>query len=154
MRLHIHHEVGSGDGLFVSDQRDREPITMTPAEIIYQRRVAVLDHAARTGNVAETCRIFGISRTRYYQWKNVADRYGLDALVPKARRTPQMPEATPTHVVQALLTLAVVEPTIGCRQYAEWGTRPRSRKDSGSRPSLPQLRSLATTIISICAHKR
>jgi hypothetical protein len=92
---------------------------VTPAEIIYQRRIAVLDHAARTGNVAETCRIFGISRTRYYQWKNVADRYGLDALVPKGRRMPQMPEATPTHVVQSLLTLAVVEPTIGCRQYAD-----------------------------------
>ena len=59
---------------------------MTPAEIIYQRRIAVLEHAQRTGNVAETCRVFGISRTRYYQWKNVADRYGLDALVPKARR--------------------------------------------------------------------
>src|SRR5665647_1322126 len=104
MRLHIHHEVGSGDGLFGSYQRDKEPITVTPAEIIYQRRIAVLDHAARSGNVAETCRIFGISRTRYYQWKNVADRYGLDALVPKGRRTPQMPEATPTHVVQSLLT--------------------------------------------------
>ena len=92
---------------------------MTPAEIIYQRRIAVLEHAQRTGNVAETCRVFGISRTRYYQWKNLADRYGLEALVPKARRAPQMPEATPTHVVQALLTLAVVEPTIGCRQYAD-----------------------------------
>src|SRR5450759_5286873 len=119
MRLHIHHEVGSGDGLFGSYQRDKEPITVTPAEIIYQRRIAVLDHAARSRNVAETCRIFGISRTRYYQWKNGADRYGLDALVPKGRRTPQMPEATPTHVVQSLLTLAVVEPTIGCRQYAD-----------------------------------
>ncbi len=119
MRLHIHHEVGSGDGLFGSYQRDKEPITVTPAEIIYQRRIAVLEHAQRTGNVAETCRIFGISRTRYYQWKNVADRYGLEALVPKARRTPQMPDATPTHVIQALLTLAVVEPTIGCRQYAD-----------------------------------
>ena len=92
---------------------------MTPAEIIYQRRIAVLEHAAKTGNVAETCRTFGISRTRYYQWKGVADRYGLDALVPKARRRPQMPEATPTHVVETLLTLAVVEPTIGCRQYAD-----------------------------------
>ena len=92
---------------------------MTPAEIIYQRRIAVLEHAQRTGNVAETCRVFSISRTRYYQWKNVADRYGLDALMPKARRAPQMPDATPTHVIQALLTLAVVEPTIGCRQYAD-----------------------------------
>ena len=92
---------------------------MTPAEIIYQRRIAVLDHAQRTGNVAEACRVFGISRTRYYEWKSVADRYGLDALMPKERRAPQMPEATPTHVVEALLTLAVTQPTIGCRQYAD-----------------------------------
>ena len=83
---------------------------MTPAEIIYQRRIAVLDHAARAGNVAEACRAFGISRTRYYEWKGVADRYGLDALVPKARRAPQMPEATPTHVIEELLTLAVLSP--------------------------------------------
>ena len=61
---------------------------MTPAEIIFHRRVAVLEHARKSGNVAETCRVFGISRTRYYQWKNVADRYGLDALVPKVRRPP------------------------------------------------------------------
>ena len=58
-------------------------------------------------------------RGRYYEWKNVADRYGLEALVPKGRRAPQMPEATPTHVIEALLTLAVLQPTIGCRQYAD-----------------------------------
>ena len=92
---------------------------MTPAEIIYQRRLAVLDHAHRTGNVSEACRVFGVSRTRYYEWKNVADRYRLDALMPKNRRKPQMPEATPTHVIEALLILAVLQPTIGCRQYAD-----------------------------------
>lgn len=92
---------------------------MARAEIVFHRSVAALEHAQKSGNVAETCRVFGISRTRYYQWKMVADRYGLDALVPKARRTPQMPDATPTHVVQAPLTLAVVEPTIGCRHYAD-----------------------------------
>jgi transposase InsO family protein len=91
----------------------------TPAEIIYQRRLAVLAHADKSKNVGETCRVFGISRTRYYEWRSVAERYGLDALMPKGRRRPQMPEATPTHVVEALLTLAVVEPTIGCRQYAD-----------------------------------
>jgi transposase InsO family protein len=92
---------------------------VTPAEIIYQRRIAVLDHAAQVGNVSEACRVFGISRTRYYEWKSVADRYGLAALMPKAKRTPQMPGATPTHVIEELLTLAVLEPTIGCRQYAD-----------------------------------
>ena len=92
---------------------------MTPAEIIYHRRVRVLEHAQRTKNVAATCRTFGISRTRYYEWKNLADRSGLDALMPKDRRAPQMPDATPTHVVEALLTLAVLKPTLGCRRYAD-----------------------------------
>ena len=107
------------DSVF-SFHRAKESITMTtPAEIIYQRRLAVLAHADKSKNVAETCRLFGVSRTRYYEWKGVADRYGLDALMPKGRRRPQMPDRTPTHVIEALLTLAVVEPTIGCRQYAD-----------------------------------
>jgi transposase InsO family protein len=92
---------------------------VTPAEIIYQRRLAVLAHAQRSRNVAETCRVFGISRTRYDEWKKRADAYGLDALMPKGRRSPQMPLATPTHVVEALLTLAVTRPTLGCRRYAD-----------------------------------
>jgi len=119
MRLHIPHRVGSGNGLCGFDQETKEPITVTHAEIIYRRRLAVLEHAQRSGNVAGTCRIFGISRTRYYEWKNRADRYGLEALMPKERRAPQMPDATPTHVLEALLTLAVLQPTLGCRRYAD-----------------------------------
>ncbi len=97
----------------------KEPITVTPTEIIYHRRLRALDHAKKTGNVAETCRVFGISRKTFYQWRGVAERYGVEALVPKPRRTPHLPNATPTWVVNELLTLAVTEPTIGCRQYAD-----------------------------------
>jgi len=92
---------------------------VTRDEIIYQRRVRVLEHAAETGNVAETCRTFGISRKTFYEWRTVAERYGLDALMPKARRRPQLPNATPTHVLHELLAIAVAEPTLGCRQLAD-----------------------------------
>ncbi len=92
---------------------------MTRDEIIYQRRLRVLEHAAETGNVSLSCRTFGISRTRFYEWRSVAERYGLEALLPKVRRRPQLPNATPTHVLNVLLTIAVTEPTIGCRQYAD-----------------------------------
>jgi transposase InsO family protein len=92
---------------------------VTPAEIIYHRRARLLSLAAELGNVAEACRQMGISRTRYYEWRQRVDRYGLEALMPKDRRTPQLPNATPTHVVEELLTLAVTVPTIGCRQYAD-----------------------------------
>ena len=92
---------------------------MTRNQIIHQRRLRVLEHAAETGNVARTCRVFGVSRTRFYEWQAVAAAYGPEALVPKARRKPQLPNSTPTHVVAELLTLAAVEPTLGCRQLAD-----------------------------------
>jgi hypothetical protein len=56
---------------------------------------------------------------RSTRWRSVAERYGVEALLPKDRRVPQMPKATPTWVLNELLTLAVVEPTLGCRQYAD-----------------------------------
>ena len=37
----------------------------------------------------------------------------------KGHRAPQMRDATPTHVVEALLTLAVLQPMLGCRRYAD-----------------------------------
>jgi hypothetical protein len=63
MRLHINPFEGSGDGLCGFDQGTKEPITVTHTEIIYRRRLVA--HAQRNGNVAETCRVFGLSRTRY-----------------------------------------------------------------------------------------
>lgn len=92
---------------------------MTRDEIIYHRRVRVLEHAAETGNVSLTCRTFGISRKSFYEWRDLAEAYGLAALMPKARRRPQLPNATPTHVIHELLALAVAEPTLGCRQLAD-----------------------------------
>jgi transposase InsO family protein len=92
---------------------------VTPGEIIAQRRRRLLELADELGNVSEACRIMGVSRTRYYEWKKTAAHYGLEALTPKDRRAPQMPNATPTWVINELLTLAVSEPTLGCRQYAD-----------------------------------
>jgi hypothetical protein len=92
---------------------------VTPAEIIYHRRVRLLELAGELGNVSAACRQMGISRTRYYEWRAMVARYGLAALMPKERRVPQLPNATPTHVLEELLTLAVLEPTLGCRQYAD-----------------------------------
>ena len=93
---------------------------MTPTEIIYHRRVRLLSLADELGNVAEACRQMGISRTRYYEWRRIVDAVrarGVDAQGAPRRRS--CPNATPTHVVEELLTLAVIEPTIGCRQYAD-----------------------------------
>jgi transposase len=81
--------------------------------------VRVLALVDELDNVSEACRLVGVSRTSFYEWRRSADAYGLEALMPKDRRRPQQPQATPTHVIEELLTMAVLEPTIGCRQYAD-----------------------------------
>jgi transposase InsO family protein len=103
----------------VPSTEPEESITVTPDEIIYHRRLRVLEHAKTTGNVALTCRTFGISRTRFYKWRERAERYGVEALMPKGRRRPQLPNATPTWLVEELLAVAVAKPTLGCRQLAD-----------------------------------
>jgi transposase InsO family protein len=45
---------------------------MTPGEIIYHRRVRVLEHAAAT-TVAEASRVFGVSRKTIHAWKRLAE---------------------------------------------------------------------------------
>src|ERR1700716_2257695 len=99
MRLHIHHQKGAVMDPLAPTRETKESITVTPNEITYQRRLRVLEHAQASGNVSETCRVFGISRTRFSAWRGKAEAYGLEALMPKHRWPPQLPNATPTWLV-------------------------------------------------------
>ena len=90
---------------------------MTPNEIIYHRRVRVMEHA-RSTSVSEACRTFGVSRTTFYRWQHRVEVGGVEALMPKGRRPPAMPNQTPAWVVDELLAEAVVRPTLGARRYA------------------------------------
>ncbi len=50
------------------------------------RRLAVLRHAEEvTGNVAATCRYYGISRNIFYRWKRRYETQGSDELGPVRR---------------------------------------------------------------------
>jgi hypothetical protein len=93
MRLQVPLLVGLVVDPLVPTKDPQEPTTVTPAEIIYHRRVQVLDYAGRT-SVTEACHTFDISRTTYYRWAGRAQRSGLAALLPKGRRPPVMPTAT------------------------------------------------------------
>jgi transposase InsO family protein len=72
-------------------------------------------YAAKINNVAEACRVFGVSRKTYYEWVNSAERYGLSALWPKQRRRPHQPNAMSPEEVSVILAEAVARPTLGPR---------------------------------------
>jgi transposase len=118
MRLQVPLLMGPVVDPLVPTKDPQEPTTVTPAEIIYHRRVQVLDRAGQT-SVTEACRTFGVSRTTYYRWAGRAQRYGLAALLPKDRRPPVMPTATPPDQVEAVLAEAVARPTIGARRLVD-----------------------------------
>jgi transposase len=118
MRLQVPPLVGRVVDPLVPTKEPQEPTTVTPAEIIYHRRVQALDRAGQT-SVTEACRTFGISRTTYYRWAGRAQRSGLAALLPKSRRPPVMPTATPPDQVETVLAEAVARPTIGAQRLVE-----------------------------------
>jgi transposase InsO family protein len=79
---------------------------MTDYWIVWCRRLAVLRHVEEvTGNVALTCRSFGISRQLYYTWRRRYEADGIDGLRPLSRRPKTSPNATHTEVVGKILYL-------------------------------------------------
>jgi transposase InsO family protein len=86
---------------------------VTHDDIVYDRRVRVIEYAARINNVSEACRVFGVSRKTYYEWISKAEQYGLSALLPRERRQPHMPNAMSSEEVAVILSEAIARATLG-----------------------------------------
>jgi transposase InsO family protein len=86
---------------------------VTHEDIVYDRRVRLIEYAAKIGNVAEACRVFGVSRKTYYEWVSKAEAYGLSALLPRERRRPHQPNAMTSEEVAVILSEAIARPTLG-----------------------------------------
>jgi transposase len=81
---------------------------MTEAELERRarRRLAVLRHVEEvSGNVAATCRYYGISRQCYYGWLRRYEADGLDGLKDRSQRPHRLPRATQTEVVEKIIWL-------------------------------------------------
>lgn len=78
---------------------------MTQQQRDIKRKLAVLEYAKMSGNVAKTCRRFGISRQCYYNWLRAFERRGEAGLVNRgpcpenhALRTPRPIEEKIVHL--------------------------------------------------------
>lgn len=109
--------VGVGHGRQSLDCRDLEIWShpVTHEDLVYDRRVRLIEYAAKTGNITQACRVFGVSRKSYYEWINKAEQYGLSALLPKDRRRPNQPNEMSSEEVAVTLSEAVARPTLGPR---------------------------------------
>jgi transposase InsO family protein len=63
-------------------------------------RLAIIRHAQEvTGNVALTCRYFGISRHTYYNWFRRYEEFGVEGLRDRSKRPLRSPNATSGEVI-------------------------------------------------------
>ncbi|MFG1755893.1 IS481 family transposase [Streptosporangium sandarakinum] len=71
-----------------------------------KRRLAVIRHVEEvTGNVAMTCRYFGISRQTYYIWYRRYQAEGIDGLRTRSKRPKTSPNATHVEIVGKIIYL-------------------------------------------------
>ncbi len=69
-------------------------------------RLAIIRHAQEvTGNVALTCRYYGIARQTYYIWLRRYEKLGIDGLRDRSKRPLVSPNATKAEVVGKILYL-------------------------------------------------
>jgi len=80
-----------------------------------RHRLAILRHAEEiTGNVAATCRYYGISRPTFYKWLHRYEELGEDGLRDGSSRPHHSPLATKTEIVGKVVYL---------RQHYHFGPR-------------------------------
>ena len=71
-----------------------------------KQRLATLRHAAEvTGNVAQTCRYFGISRPTFYKWLRQYEEFGEEGLRDRSSRPKHCPHETTSEVVGKIMYL-------------------------------------------------
>jgi transposase len=78
---------------------------MTKGERDIQRKLKVLRHAEKIGDVARTCRYFGVGRPSFYRWKAAYEQRGEARLI-NEKPVPKNPaNRTPPEIVEKVLYL-------------------------------------------------
>ncbi len=126
---------------------------MNNDDVIYRHRLRILALAGECGSVAMACRLAGIHRSTFYRWQHMAERFGLEILRPRERRSPQMPNSA----IRARRRLRVPNPWRARTRHTPAGETakpPQSGRASsaemrrGPRPGWPRLKARMRCSIS------
>ena len=90
---------------------------MSEDDVLFGYRLQLFDHAARS-SVSEACRVFGIHRSTYYDWKRRVERHGLEILRPRERRRPRLPNQLSPFVEERIVAFALGHPGFGPQRIA------------------------------------
>ena len=82
-------------------------------EKIIRNKVGLLNLAEDLKNISKACKIMGLSRETFYRYKKAVDEGGVEALVEKTRRKPNLSNRVEDGTEQAVLDHAIAQPAHG-----------------------------------------
>lgn len=80
---------------------------------VIKHKVGLLNLAEELSNVSKACKIMGVSRDTFYRYRELADEGGVDALINRSRRAPNLKNRTDEATEQAVVDYAVAFPAHG-----------------------------------------
>ncbi|MCF2906938.1 IS481 family transposase [Pseudoalteromonas sp. DL2-H2.2] len=80
---------------------------------IIKHKAGLLNLAEELGNVSKACKMMGVSRDTFYRYQELVDEGGIDALINKSRRTPNLKNRVDEETEKAVCTYALEFPAHG-----------------------------------------
>ena len=80
---------------------------------IIKNKAGLLNLAQELGNISKACKVMGFSRDTFYRYQNAVNEGGVDALINKSRRKPNIRNRIDPKIEDAIVELAIEEPARG-----------------------------------------
>ncbi|WP_419572055.1 IS481-like element ISSod13 family transposase [Rheinheimera sp.] len=80
---------------------------------IIKHKTGLLNLAEELSNVSRACKVMGVSRDTFYRYRELVDDGGVDALIEKSRRSPNIKNRVEEAVEQAVMDYAIEFPAHG-----------------------------------------
>lgn len=82
-------------------------------EKIIRNKVGLLNLAEELSNISKACRVMGYSRETFYRYQEAVNEGGVEALLEKTRRKPNIENRVDEVIEQRVITYAIEFPTYG-----------------------------------------
>ncbi|NIW11398.1 MAG: IS481 family transposase [Gammaproteobacteria bacterium] len=82
-------------------------------EKVIKHKVGLLNLAEELGNVSKACQLMGLSRDTFYRYKSAVEEGGVDALLDKSRRTPNLKNRVDPRIEEEVVAYALEQPAYG-----------------------------------------
>jgi len=80
---------------------------------IIKHKAGLLNLAEELGNVSKACKVMGVSRDTFYRYQELVTDGGIDALIYKNRRAPNIKNRVDEATEKAVMEYAVAQPAHG-----------------------------------------